>query len=386
METPTGQLEDLMRATLDELDITPEAHLLATGLYQDVGTWLSDHGATKGGGDWDISPQGSFYLGTVVRPLNRSADYDIDLVCRRGIQKTSITQADLKAGVGEALRDWAESAKAGTSLGVKLDEWDRCWTLTFGTRFHMDVLPAIPNQADPPDGIEITDREVRLWLPSNPKQFAKWFQDQMSQEFAAVRSKMASQRAVTASIEQIPEWEVRTTLQRSVQVLKRHRDIYFNDRVAEPDAAPPSIILTTLAAHCYAGAENLVDAVQRMAVTMGEHIEFVDRQPFVRNPVQPEENFADSWVANPDRLDAFRVWLTCLHEDLSELLETRGLHLVTKRLSTSFGDKAVTAALGRTADDAREAREAGNLKFDASASLGVTGVAAVKSHSFFGES
>ena len=45
---------------------------------------------------------------------------------------------------------------------------------------------------------------------------------------------MAKARGV--DIEQVHEWEVRTILQLVVQVLKRHRDVFFE---GDPSQSPP---------------------------------------------------------------------------------------------------------------------------------------------------
>ncbi len=58
---------------------------------------------------------------------------------------------------------------------------------------------------------------------------------------------------------------MKTTLQRTVQALKRHRDLHFADA---PKDKPASIVITTLAARAYRGQgslfEVLVDVVERM--------------------------------------------------------------------------------------------------------------------------
>ena len=64
----------------------------------------------------------------------------------------------------------------------------------------------------------------------------------------------------------VPDWPVKTTLQQTVQALKRHRDIYFTEAL---DLRPASIIITTLAAHAYRGSggdlyEVLDDITDRM--------------------------------------------------------------------------------------------------------------------------
>ena len=75
----------------EDLDIPPGKYKEAVERYTSVGQWLE--GGTYPGTDGvpAIYVQGSFRLGTVVRPYKqwRDADYDIDLACelRSSIQR-----------------------------------------------------------------------------------------------------------------------------------------------------------------------------------------------------------------------------------------------------------------------------------------------------------
>jgi hypothetical protein len=105
-ETSEDILSRLLEGTVDQLDITEALHIAADVQYQGVGQFLSDQGDT-GVCDWDVYPQGSFLLGTVVRP--RGADhYDLDMVCRLNIARESTTQAELKARVGDVLHRYVD--------------------------------------------------------------------------------------------------------------------------------------------------------------------------------------------------------------------------------------------------------------------------------------
>ena len=61
----------------------------------------------------EVYPQGSFRLGTVVRPLGAEGQYDIDMVDRRDVDKSSISQAKLKADVGEDLEAYLATSPNG---------------------------------------------------------------------------------------------------------------------------------------------------------------------------------------------------------------------------------------------------------------------------------
>jgi hypothetical protein len=266
LDTPEDLLAALLAGTVEALDIPYELAQEARARYEAVGLHLNAHGDAVGGAPWDVYPQGSFRLGTVVSPAYAAGHYDIDLVCLRRIEKTSTTQAQLKREVGQALRGYVTE-----SDGVAIKEGGRCWTLDYtGLYFHADVLPAIQDPDGSPTGILLTDRDLFLWLQSDPIRYAEWFRDRMKTELLQKRAALAERRQST--IEQVPESLIRTTLQRSVQVLKRHRDIHFKDAV---NLKPPSILITTLAAHAYPGEGNLYQVV----ATMAEDMPPVDRRP-----------------------------------------------------------------------------------------------------------
>ena len=69
--------QDILKL-IEGLDISPTMYKNATEKYRAVGTYLQKQGLAC-----DIFPQGSFSLGTVVRPYKKSkeANYDLDIVC-----------------------------------------------------------------------------------------------------------------------------------------------------------------------------------------------------------------------------------------------------------------------------------------------------------------
>jgi hypothetical protein len=381
-ETPLETNEDLLAALLggivEVLDIPSELADEARGRYLALGNHLNTHGDAAGGAPWDVYPQGSFRLGTVVSPLNGARDYDIDLVCLRRIEKTSTTQERLKHEVGQALEGYVVEAN-----DVTMKEGNRCWTLDFpGHHFHADVLPAIPDAEGSPTGILLTDRQVFIWLPSDPIRYAEWFRDRMKVELIQKRAILAERRQ--SSIEDVPESAVKTTLQRSVQVLKRHRDIFFQ---ADPPAAPPSILITTLAAHAYPGERNLYQVVSTMADGMPGYIQRDGSTWYVANPVQPNENFADKWPYEPQRRENLLRWIEALRRDLEDARNVEGIPLVAERLGRSFGVDAVRKSAERLGDIYLGKRQAGALTMatgTGTISTSTSGTRPVPRHGFYG--
>lgn len=80
MFTKTETLNEIMDELASQLNISNTMEDKAVRAYTTIGEWLEGNGE---GEDVIVYPQGSFGLGTVVRPLSGADDdYDIDLVCQ----------------------------------------------------------------------------------------------------------------------------------------------------------------------------------------------------------------------------------------------------------------------------------------------------------------
>lgn len=378
-DTRSDLMSQLLSRTVADLDIPAELRAIATAEYERAGNWLAT--CADGAAGWVVQPQGSFLLNTVVRPHDRD-EYDLDAVCRREIAKSATTQTRLKSEVGDVLLAYRDSHRDAPNAPIALKERNRCWTLQYdrSLRFHLDVLPSIPNPESPPSGILITDRELHEWQRSDPQAFAAWFKHQAAAEFMAKRARLAeASRTAPAAI---PDWEIRTTLHRVVQVLKVHRNEYFHNDL---DARPASILVTTLAAHAYRGERELYDAVLEAVELMPQYIENTREGFSVPNPVEPRENFADRWRHEPELADEFFAWLDRVAEDLREAGSLQGVDKVASRLQESFGVIPVANAAGQLADNYRRARELGALAFAPASGMLTTGRGTrVPNHGFYG--
>jgi hypothetical protein len=131
----------------DSLGIPDSAYDKAEARYKDLGSFFDEPSAKCSPFSPHIYPQGSFRLGTVVRPLNGQCEYDLDLGCRlrKGITKYSHTQHQLKMLVGADL----ESYRKARQIEEQLEEKNRCWRLSYkdDLKFHLDSVPSIPEDA-----------------------------------------------------------------------------------------------------------------------------------------------------------------------------------------------------------------------------------------------
>jgi len=129
---------------IKKLDLPPGAYEKAEERYLDFGKWFSGDDSLVQGYDPHIFSQGSFRLGTVIRPLDEKEAYDLDLVCklRSGYKKMNHTQKELKELVGRELDNY----RVARGIHKPLEHKHRCWCLEYKDTlgFHMDIIPCIP--------------------------------------------------------------------------------------------------------------------------------------------------------------------------------------------------------------------------------------------------
>src|SRR6187402_660979 len=106
---------------LESIDVPDSAYEKAEARYRDVGEWFGRTDARCAQFDPHIHPQGSFRLGTVVRPLKEDEEYDLDISCRltRGVSKANCTQQQLKALVGADLEDYRRARRIQSGVKEK---------------------------------------------------------------------------------------------------------------------------------------------------------------------------------------------------------------------------------------------------------------------------
>jgi hypothetical protein len=127
-----AQRSALLDAAAASLDIPDHLYEAAVLKYEDIGTWLGAEDSELREFLPEIYPQGSFRLGTVVRPIHRTHEYDIDLVCRLAIDKegrssrnprgiTPRLVADVPAAIpyGRAVIDSERRTQANRNLAAR---------------------------------------------------------------------------------------------------------------------------------------------------------------------------------------------------------------------------------------------------------------------------
>lgn len=360
--TPTPQAEQLLEDLADSLEIPSSRYEAAERSYQSFGRWLDRPESLFANDETTLYPQGSFRLGTVIKPTNDDDDYDLDAVCEIDLSKRDCTQAQLKERLGIEIRAYAKAHGMAAPVEAR-----RCWTLNYadGAQFHMDVLPALPDgtrqrllveamggsRGDLAEkSIAITDTEHPTfnrasddWPASNPKGYSEWFYERMKTIFDAKRRAMMLAEART-TVEDIPTHRVRTPLQAAIKILKRHRDMRFSEDV---DNRPISIILTTLAAHAYNQETTISAALYSILTRMDHYIEDRNGVAWIANPTDPRENFADKWEIHPERKTAFTDWLQMARVDFSTVARLSEIDQIVDALAPRMGRKLMEATAAK---------------------------------------
>ena len=398
------QFSEILETLGETLDITETQYKAAVSSYGAVGEWLAKPESLLSPYKPIIRPQGSFMLGTMIKPICEDDDLDIDLVCELTGKNPQWTQHHLKQAVGNRLK------ANGTYKNMLVEEGRRCWTLTYSdnANYHMDILPslvcngynivlekAFSATALDKDyeslAIRITDNKqnnyysdtiAENWMKSNPFGYGRWFFN-AADVFSLRKSIMLSE-----TVSPVPKYNKdKLPLQRVVQILKRHRDMMFN---GDKDK-PISIIITTLASRAYNKETSIIDALMNVVYNMRNYIESrYDSSTgriikWISNPVNPEENFADKWVEHPQREKNFYKWLDQVGQDIQAIVQQRGLYNISESMKKPFGEKVVTKTFSAFGEKNLILRENGILKMATGTGiLSTTGSVAAAAHNFHG--
>jgi hypothetical protein len=347
---------------LDGLDLTVTMFRNATEKYKSIAAYFESKGFAC-----DIYPFGSFSLGTVVRPYRGEEDpqYDLDFICCIHDERENTRPRAVKNSVKDKL------VQNETYKKILCDkEWDKCWTMEYadvdGVGFNMDIVPATfdSEKGKSPErecAIVITNKGKNgdyNWVVSNPKAYRAWF-NQINAPFLAYNreerraSIFEMQKKFYNTVEEIPQEMERSSLQRVVQLLKRHRDVYFLK--AGESNKPISVIITTLVAQIgseispsidfYALFEHVVRELQKysklqtldgmsFAAVYHDKVRIMrsSNRWVIKSPVS-DENLAESWIEDPEKAKAFFRWVDQLAIDfLDSMLES------DERFAASMGN------------------------------------------------
>lgn len=315
-------MEGQLKGLLSDVEMPDSYYQKAITSYQSLSSYLTRDDSLLSQHDPRILLQGSIKTGTAIRPITEDGSYDVDTVCNlHGLSKIDITQKGLKELVGSEVVAYASSKR----MKNRPRDGKRCWTLEYADEasFHIDILPTVDDttqyhQVMEEKGFRFTEEDEYLahtdkrdidyekmsssWPITNPEGLARWFLD--CAQYRTYKKRALNEMAY---VEDIKEYEVKAPLQRYVQLLKRHRDVYFDENNLT-EFAPKSIVITVLAGKAYESIEKYgwYEDFITVLSEMSNYIVRSDAGYQLLNPSNPMENFLEGWTdAN---CEAFNKW------------------------------------------------------------------------------
>ncbi len=375
------QFVGILELICQKLEISESQYNEAKNRYEAIGKWLANSSDYRL--IWStIYPQGSMRIGTSVKPIGRD-EFDVDLMCHLKLVNNSATPKEINKLVGDRLRE-------NRTYENMLEQLKRGWRIKYANQFHLDITPSIKNLQCKNGGELVPDRKLQEWKPSNPIGYADWFE-----AHAALMPSIIAEFAARAEVLPFPsQGKFKGVLKRSVQIFKRHRDLYFQNKNNE--LKPISIIITTLAAKSYkfcvenreyqGELELLMDTLTHMVEFINVHEINGSKIFIIPNETTVGENFAEKWNENPQLSQAFYEWHNNALNSLDSLwsLSGRGIDVIAAKMSESFGQDVVRRSINEYTESINEARSKDTLKVLPSIGLVTRRGTRVKHNTFYG--
>ena len=201
--------------------------------------------------------QGSYALGTLIKPVDKNDEYDADI------------QIVMNPNPNWQAKDYVNAVynalKQNHNYADKLRLKTRCVTIDYAGDFHLDVVPRVTSQGRH----YISNRVDNKFEPTDGTGYRDWFNEK---------------NRITGG-----------NLKRVVRLLKYLRD-HKNNYTAK------SILLTTLAGATIRPSDEGTEAVSTVSDTlvtvltrMNDILQQHSYMPEVKNPALPTENFNRHW-------------------------------------------------------------------------------------------
>jgi hypothetical protein len=344
-------LDSLLFDVCENLQLSPTQHQKAVDRYSAIARTLDGPNSPFSHIESNLYPQGSMRLGTTVKPID--GPHDLDFVCEFNVSHASVNPMGL---LNEMYKVFEEHGVYGGMVEPK----KRCVRIVYKDEFYLDILPACRDHGNGGTCIQVPDRDLRNWTPSNPIGYAIWFENATRHILVQKPSVRGLAMDKAASVQPIPTLEAaeeKTVLQLAVQLLKRWRDVHY----ADSTFPPISIVLTTLAADIYRGEAFLSQGLLLILEQIVERLnaaQAIGRRLRVPNPVHSQEDFSERWNSN---LKAYADFDSGIRRFASEWRAICfGQGNPNRELERLFGE-VVNTALIKQARSLQEVRERGGL-------------------------
>ena len=248
----------------------------------------------------NVYAQGSLIIGTTIKPLP-GKEFDLDIVLKVDDSYLNHTPKEI---YNEVYRVLSEHGTYSPLLQKK----NRCIRINYNSDFHMDILPGCKITTDNTRVMIPNDKTLRDWSRTDPKSYAEWFLKIAKKHEAEFMLRERWEMITKAQVEteDLPtDVYVKSPLQRTVQIIKRFRDLYYQNRDLTKTPAISSVVLTTILAQSYSeelsiqlALKNALEKLKNLADGYKyKGIKFPVYNPIDLYPDRDKrENFTDSWT------------------------------------------------------------------------------------------
>ena len=298
--------------------------------YKAICAYIGNNNELAQDVDCSIYYQGSFAIGTVIKPL-RGDDFDLDIVVEFDSSKREMT-------AGSFYRMFYKTFENGKYKEM-LNEFRNNVRLDYkSSNYHFDIMPSVPLSSNS-NALSVPDTKKRDWVVRSPKTYIEWFKNQTNKIPGYQMKVSDNRRFIMESVDEVKPlkepapYEITPTLIRAVQLLKRMKDVFFRDYKGERE--PQSIVITTLAANFYNGEYSVYDALKNIILKMKQKYDNNNRFE-VRNPSYPSEVFTEKWSRYTEYYDNLKNFVYFLNNNIKRLEVQSG---AAECFKTLFGDK-----------------------------------------------
>ena len=286
-----------------------------------VDSYLKDHLS----GYQKMERQGSYALGTLIKPVDNNDEYDADIQI--------VMNPNPKWQAKEYINEIHRTLKQNQNYADKLRLKTRCVTIDYADDFHLDVVPRVTIGGRH----YVCNRTDNSFEETDGTGYRDWFNKK--------------NRITTGN------------LKRVVRLLKYLRD-HKNNYTAK------SILLTTLAGNTIRPSDEGTEAVSTVADTLVTVLtrmdDYLQRHPYmpeIRNPVLLMENFNRHW--DQTKYANFRKRVNS-HAQTAEKAKSESssedaIKIWRKLFGESFGKSSKSCKGGRSRSSSTSNRKANNL-------------------------
>jgi hypothetical protein len=366
------QLDDLLDRMAETLQLDKTRYDLMVQHYESVKKWIESDELFFKPFKYELYPHGSVRIRTTVKPIGKD-EFDLDIALHIKTNWNNHTPEKIYSELQRRLKEHAVYKE-------KMELKNRCIRLNYAGDFHMDILPGIQESEWDEDKLRVPDRALGYWVSSNPRGYAKWFLNKTNTVKISLLAKALRAENLPSN-----DYENKKPLQRAVQLIKRYRDVYFQD---DDTYKTSSIVLTTIAGLYYNGEDSIFLTVENIVNQMRLNTLNIPKRIKVLNPVNTDEDFTDKWEDEPRYYEAFKAFSVHLFEQWQELKKQNGVITEGRILKSLFGDDLYMSAQTSQAKLIESYRNNNQLGINRNTgTLGAVGslaTSSIKTNTFYG--